>query len=368
MKPTQALQTDLVRHPHLSWETVTHLAAGKQAYLGSPSIAQLADGTLVVANDRFGAGSPCDTTWVHASRDDGRTWQELAVLHGQWWSTLFLHEGALHLFGTTREYGATVIRRSLDCGRTWTTPDAPERGLLLTGARYHCAPQPMLIHEGRIWRAMEDLHGAGRWGYDFRSFLMSAPLGADLLRADSWTSSNRVACGPAHCRGWLEGNVVAGPDGRVRILLRVDLADGAEVAAQLVASADGRELAVDAAAPFVPFPGGAKKFTIRRDTLAACWWSVVSAADPRRAGPPADQRNRLVLTRSDVLRTWWGGAELLHHPAATRHGFQYVDWMVAGDDLLLACRTATDDGLAGADNFHDSNFITFHRLAGFRSC
>lgn len=337
---------------------------------------RLADGTLLVTSDLFGADSPCNTSWIHASHDEGRTWERIATLTGQWWSTIFVHEGALYLFGTTKEYGATVIRRSHDGGRTWTTPTDATNGVLLTDGRFHCAPQPLLIHNGRIWRAMEDLHGAGRWGYDFRSFLMSAPLGADLLRADAWTSTNRVACDPTwldgRCRGWLEGNAVAGPDGRVHVFLRVDLSGGAEVAAHLVASADGRQLAVAGAAPFVPFPGGAKKFTIRRDPLAAVgagpWWSITSAADPANSKVPADQRNRLVLSRSDDLRTWTVVADLLHHPEAAHHGFQYVDWVFAGDDLLLACRTAADDGLGGADNFHDSNFITYHRLTNFRSC
>ena len=326
----------------------------------------------MISNDLFGAGSACDTTWIHASADDGATWQRIAVLTGQWWSTLFVHEGALYLFGTTKEYGATVIRRSLDGGQTWTAPVDTEHGLLLTDGRFHCAPQPLLVHAGRIWRAMEDLHGTGRWGYDFRSFLMSAPLGADLLRADSWTASNRVTCDPAwlagRCRGWLEGNAVVGSDGLVRILLRVDLAAGPEVAARLLASSDGRSLAVDPLVPFAAFPGGAKKFTIRQDPQSpTTWWTVASADDQGRGGAPADHRNRLTLMRSPDLCQWSAVASLLYHPDTARNGFQYVDWIFDGADLLLACRTAAADGAGGADTFHDSNLITYHRLIDFRS-
>ena len=43
-------------------------------------------------------------------------------------------------------------------------------------------------------------------------------------------------------------------------------------------------------------------------------------------------------------------------------GFQYVDWQFDGDDLIYLVRTAYD----GAHNYHDSNRITFHRLADFR--
>ena len=40
--------------------------------------------------------------------------------------------------------------------------------------------------------------GPGGWGGHFRVFVMSAPVGADLLKADSWTSTNRLGRGT----GW----------------------------------------------------------------------------------------------------------------------------------------------------------------------
>jgi hypothetical protein len=57
---------------------------------------------------------------------------------------------------------------------------------------------------------------------------------------------------------------------------------------------------------------------------------------------------------------------LLYHPDVAKHGFQYVDWLFDGDDIIAACRTAYDDGVGGARNQHDSNFMTFHRFANFR--
>ena len=55
--------------------------------------------------------------------------------------------------GVSREYGDIVIRRSTDGGRTWTKPSDEHSGLLVEG-RYHCAPVPVIVHGGRIWRAM----------------------------------------------------------------------------------------------------------------------------------------------------------------------------------------------------------------------
>jgi hypothetical protein len=57
---------------------------------------------------------------------------------------------------------------------------------------------------------------------------------------------------------------------------------------------------------------------------------------------------------------------LLYHPEVKKHGFQYVDWMFEGDDIIAACRTAYDDGVGGAHNNHDANFLTFHRWKNAR--
>jgi hypothetical protein len=34
--------------------------------------------------------------------------------------------------------------------------------------------------------------------------------------------------------------------------------------------------------------------------------------------------------------------------------------------MLVASRTAYDDGLGGAANAHDANYLTFHRVGKFR--
>jgi hypothetical protein len=58
---------------------------------------------------------------------------------------------------------------------------------------------------------------------------------------------------------------------------------------------------------------------------------------------------------------------VLYHPDDEYHAFQYVDWLVEGDDIIFTSRTAYDDGLGGAYRFHDANFLTFHRIKNFRN-
>ncbi len=351
---------------------IAHSPAVSQQYIGSPSIAILPSGEYLASHDFFGPGSTRDRTIIYASSDRGKTWQRRSEIIGQWWSTLFIHRNVLYIMGTSREDGFTVIRRSTDGGFLWTQPRDAETGLLLADGPYHCAPVPVVVHRGRIWRAMEDQFGPKGWGKCFRSFVLSAPEDADLLRAENWTLTNRIGRDPSwlggRFGGWLEGNVVIAPDGDLVNILRVDSRDDDEWAAMIRISNDGTHAAFDPATGFFHFPGGAKKFTIRWDPLSRAYWSLATWVQPQyRSGKPASTRNTLALVRSRNLTDWEVRAVLMTHPDTEKHGFQYADWLFEGNDIVAVVRTAFDDGLGGAHNFHDANFLTFHRIANFRT-
>jgi hypothetical protein len=201
--------------------------------------------------------------------------------------------------------------------------------------------------------------------------MLSVPADADLLQADRWTFSNFVERDPQWLDGkfnaWLEGNAVVTPEGRLVDILRVDAKTEVERAAIVHISDDGKTATFDPQTGFVPFPGGAKKFTIRYDPRSKRYWSLSNYVPPKHAGTsPAGTRNTLALISSTNLKDWEVKCIVLCHPDRAKHGFQYVDWLFDGDDLIAGCRTAHDDGLGGARSAHDANFLTLHRIQRFR--
>ncbi len=337
-----------------------------RVYVGSPSIAVLPDGSYVASHDFFGPGTSKDTTVVFRSTDRGLHWEKLCELRGQWWSSLFVHDGLLYTMGTSGPGGGVAIRRSDDGGRNWTTPADETTGLLRTGGRHHCAPVPVIEWRGRLWRAYEwKLPGEGLAGN--RVFLISAPVGADLLRADSWRASECLQWpSGTHYRGWREGNVVVGPDDNLAVVIRVDELRRGGMAGMLHLMSDGQTLAFDPARDFIRFPGGCKKFTVRHDPVSNRYWSLTNWAQEKDMPPKAlnveRMRNTLALISSADLRNWTVEAVVLYHPDVRNVGFQYADWQFEGEDIVAAVRTA----FGGATNCHNANYMTFHRIPNFR--
>ena len=355
---------------------VSHIAQTEEKYIGSPSICILPDGTYLASHDEFGTKSDEETaavTRVFASYDRGQNWQCIATMRGQFWSTLFTIKGKVYLIGTVKAHGAIVIRCSTDGGHTWTTPKDKKTGLLKEG-EFHTAPMPLIVHKGRIWRAVENASSPDeRWPYRYSAMMMSAKVGSNLLKASNWRFTNSLrsdtTCLSNRFKGWLEGNAVVAPDGQLYDVLRCEVEpnDG-EYAAFVRISEDGRNASFDVDNGFCAFQGGGKKFTIRYDEATQRYWTLVN---PRYKQLPRSNRysvrNMLVLCSSTDLRHWSMHEMVLFHKERWKHAFQYVDWLVEGNDIIFVSRTAYDDETGGVHSFHDANYMTFHRIPDFRS-
>lgn len=324
-------------------------------FIGSPSLAVLPNGDYVASHDVFGPGSTekqAGETRIFRSVDRGETWEHLTDFDGQFWSGLFVHEGSLYIMGTSRQIGAIIIRRSDDGGRSWTSPEDENSGVLAAELSYHTAPMPVVFHRGRVWRAMELGEGSRpEWG----ALVMSAPVEADLLKAGSWNMSSVLYKEIPELR-WIEGNVVVMRDqGLVNILRTNGIGPGK--AAMTHISDDGSRLSWNPVEDIIGFIGGGAKFTIRFDDRSQRYWSIVN-----KQKDPETYRNVLVLTSSRDLRTWKLESVLVDQLEREDRAFQYVDWLFDGDDIIAVSRTAWD----GAHRPHDANYMTFHRIKGFR--
>jgi hypothetical protein len=274
--------------------------------------------------------------------------------------------------GTWKHHGNLIIRRSPDGGVTWSEPMDSHTGLLREG-EYHTAPMPMIIHDGRIWRAIENARSyTTAWGIRYGATVISAPADANLLDSSSWTTTNSLQYDSAYLngnfRGWLEGNAVVTPEGKIVDILRVATTEpGRDLVAIVNISDDGSEATFDPATGFMDFVGGARKFSIRYDKKSKHYWTICNMMSKEFSDINAGSvRNTLVIKSSTDLRNWTVRRVLLYHPDVKKYGFQYVDWQFDGKDIIYLSRTAYDDASGGANNYHDANYLTFHRIKNYK--
>ena len=357
---------------------IAHSPAPLAEFIGSPAIAVLENGDYLAAHDLFGSNSLyriSGRTRIYRSSDKGQSWRLISQVTNQLWSSLFVVGKDIYLIGTTRRYGDLVIRRSIDNGVTWSTPKDSKTGVLKRGA-YHTAPTPIIKHQGKLWRAMEHLPEGEGWGLQFRPFLMAVDEHADLLDSLNWQYSDELTNNKSYLEGefngWLEGNVVLGKDGNLLNILRVDdHSTLKEKAAVIRMDEFGEKAFFNPDSDFISFPGGSKKFSTRYDSISNRYWTIsnyipegVKKQHPNRN--PATIRNTAGIFSSIDLKEWVFHELLLHHADEEKHGFQYIDWVFDGNDIIYVSRTAYDDEYGGANNNHDANFLTFHRVDNFR--
>lgn len=356
---------------------IEHSPAHTGRYVaGSPAILVLDDGTYLAKGDHYGpAVGESELVAVFHSKDKGKTWTKITEVEGMTWASLFKLNGAIYMLGTSAGHkkGHAIIMKSQDQGKTWTRPTNSSNGLIYSDLSYHTAPTPVVIHNGRVWKAMEDEKGPGGWGTMFRAFVMSASIEADLLKAESWTRSeilpSQQSWASGTFRGWLEGNAVVGPDGTIKNLLRLSVQGGGGKAALISYDKTGTKATFNPNTDIIEFPGGSTKFFIQFDAPSNKYWALANAVPEKHSGEAYSEsliRNTLVLMSSSDLRTWKIEKTVLYHPETAVHAFQYPTFAIEGDDLIFVSRTAYDDAFGGAYKHHDVNFFTFHKIENFR--
>ncbi|MBE6973870.1 MAG: hypothetical protein E7436_00040 [Ruminococcaceae bacterium] len=339
-------------------EVIMYSDKSTEEWVYSPSIIKVGD-ILYSSMD----ASDGLYTAIYRSLDEGETWELLSRIEKYyWWASLFKANGMLYLFGTystewvhsnsrtTRYY--IGITRSTDGGYTWERM-SEGNGLityLTTSSMPHRAPTACLRNDGKIYFVFE---------HDSLPVLCWAQERSDLMLAENWHFAP-FADPPADVSYAIEGNPVLGPDGRIYVLSRSNTADTAYLT---VLNEAGTALE---AVGYLSMDGGSHKFTVRYDEKTGKYLSISNYT----GGDPAikQQRLYLVLLSSDDLVHWTLEEILLSdrqvldwYTAVYQNGFQYVDWIIDGDDILMAVREAREN----AKNYHDANYLTFYRLENY---
>lgn len=338
-------------------------------YICSPSMVKHPDGYLLASMDLYAQAHPQNLTLIFRSDDDGESWYYQCELMPCFWGKLFIHRGEIYMLACSTEYGDLLISKSTDGAKTFSAPVSILRGTngKLGNVGVHKNQQNPVIYNGRLYHTIE----WGSWGnrdfpYRHAAMVISCDIDADLLNPESWHITPPVIYNPdwegvtkeGEVNGNIEGTLVISPDGKLYNVMRYE-SDEKKVIAYEVNGEDP-----DAPLTFshvISFPANRSKFMIKRDERSGLYYSVAT----RRIDEPRTRRNLLSLMVSRDLAEWNVVCDLIdrRNSDPEKIGFQYVDFEFDGEDIIYLCRTAIN----GANSFHDSNYITFHRIKNFRN-
>jgi len=353
---------------------IHHVPAYTRNFIGCPSILRINKNKFLISHSYFGKGSKYSESFIYETKDSGRTWFFITKIEDQIWSKIFMINGIIYILGTDhcdnnlgRLNGKIVIRMSLDKGKTWTNAKDAKTGLITDIEGYHTAPTSILIHKNRLWKAFEYAPEPDRNKWE--SLVISACLDDNLLERDSWTFSNSIKSWDNY--QWIEGNVVVSPSNDIVNVLRTNLRtreggigregfiENDEPACVVHIDDNGILTEHNVKNDKILFPGGGAKFTLKKDLKSDFYFSIVNPQDIN------SYRNRLVLTASKNLTEWKIIKTLIKHDDPHYHAFQYVDFEFDDQDIIFVSRTAYDDNSGGADNAHNANYCTFHRIRNY---
>ena len=228
----------LLQDSTLALDEVAFSTEQSAVYLGSPSILRVRrTNTILYSHDRFGSGYDGEERNVTVFQSmlgvnsEPLGWQAVAMVPSQYWSNMWQLEGSdtdVFLLGTSTDGPAPIkIARSRDGGVSWFASDAAVLfGEVRGNASYETGPTPVVETKGRVYRAMERIRPPFDWGVDYEAVVISGPADPDALLDPSawnisaplpfdatWLQNNAHGWPIPDNPGFLEGNVVLGPDG-----------------------------------------------------------------------------------------------------------------------------------------------------------
>ncbi len=312
----------------------------------SPSLLKLPNGSLLASNDYYKHNRPQNLTSIYRSDDGGVSWHYLTDLFPCFWGKLFNHRGKVYMLSTSTEYGDLLIGCSEDEGRTWSMPVVLMRGSCSFDENGpHKCPANIISYKGRLWTSID----YGSWVQKgFSNSLFSIDENDDLMVAENWLCTGFLHHdknweGAADVEGAIEGSVVISPDGNVINMLRYT-----ENKALLLKTDPEKPEKLPEFYKVIDFPMGHTKFEV-----------VMHNNRYYAVGNRLPLRNIMSIYVSEDLENWEFVKDLINYEDLPKLSvaFQYPS-VVLDDCLHVLSRTAFNH----ASNFHDSNFITYHRF------
>ena len=336
-------------------------------YLCSPSLVKHPDGFLLASMDVFAGNSPQNLTLIYRSDDHGKTWRYVSELMPSFWGKMFIHKGALYMLSCSTEYGDLLIGKSTDGGKTFGAPVTLLRGS--NGKAGNCGvhknPQNIMLYHNRIYETLE----WGSWengAYGHAAMVMSCDADDDLLIPENWSFTEPLKFDyftheleelkkPVMT---IEGTLTCSPDGELVNIMRFGKRNNAIV---YKVNKNDHEAPLEFKG-LMHFEANFSKFMIQYDDVSRKYYSIATRL---YEGSADNARNLLSLMSSSDLENWEVVCDLIDYRRCDpdKFGFQYVDFMFDGDDILYLCRTAMNH----PHNYHDSNYSTFHVIKNFRS-
>ncbi len=299
------------------------------------------------------------TLKIKKSEDGGKSWKDVGTVENLQWASMIAVNNTIYLMGNRfvkgGEGGAMIAKVNSD----GTVSSALINTVSGIGGG---GPGAMIVHDGKVFKA-------------YNKKVVYASVSSNLLDPANWNASNALS-DVITTTGVCEGNLVV-MNGEIYNIMRVDnqkittLENGHAVIAKLVNDGNGGYIyqAVDGVGEsgLIEFPTSWTKFAIRYDAASRTYLALSNIKTDKSA--INRQRSVLCLATSTDLIHWTIKEYVLvdrqmMNPvcSASAHGFQYVDFVIDGDDLIMAVREASGRTAL----YHDGNYTTFYRIEDYQ--
>lgn len=364
--PADAVVVDYLHPQDMQFDFSGHSPA-------APSIVRTASGALLASSticfDRTDWPATARLTVLYRSCDHGATWDYLCDIYPLFNGTLYVHKDTVYLLGLDMDYGDLIVGKSEDEGLTWSAPVCIGRGEGAHRWGWHSSTTNFVHIGGRIYKPLEfgyvnekptaeqmaatpleaTVLGGRNYMLSHYQGVLSIGEDEDWMQPENWVISDFIrvdGVDPLQC---IEGNIVSLPDGRIVNLLRT-IHMGESLLTEV--NAEHPEAALTYLKTVTDFPFSTIcKFSIRRDERTGYYIALGSTHG----------RKHLAMAVSKDFECW----EIVHSIAdgrGTGNAFSYMEWLFDEEDIILISRSAWN----GANNAHDNNCLTFHRIINYR--